>query len=534
MIFKKPYAFLIKNFKIIHLLLLAMIIIITLKYKKIVSFFSDYINSSINVYEKTASQYIPFYLILISFIIIIFGILMYSLMKKKNKPKTFYLTLLIYYILVLISLIVGRSVIKSLIDATMTQQNLRAYHDIYLILLLPSFYFVIMSFVRGFGFDVKKFNFNKDLEDLELNSEDNEEFEFVLGNQTYIYKRKIRRILRELKYYFLENKLIIYIVGGVVLGVIILSLFLNYNILDKSYSKGATTSLNGFSFKLNNSYITAHDYNGNTVSSGKKYVLIDCDIKNNNLTATAFKSEMIFLTYGAKNVYSRSSLGDVFNDIGTIYTGGVINAATTKRVIIVFEIPNSISNNKFTLNLINGSSINDNGETEYKYIKYKITPIQLDSKITSETKTVNNNLNLGEKTFYNSYINIKEAKIVSSYEYKYDICNGSDCQPYYNAETVANPSSQKLLMIDYIIKLDDNALILNSMTSKIKDEFIFNDFLNVEYNINSKSYITKVKSRINSNVTNKIFMNISNVVADSDLIYLDINTRYYHYKIKIK
>ena len=62
MIFKKPYAFLIKNFKIIHLLLLAMIIIITLKYKKIVSFFSDYINSSINVYEKTASQYIPFYL----------------------------------------------------------------------------------------------------------------------------------------------------------------------------------------------------------------------------------------------------------------------------------------------------------------------------------------------------------------------------------------------------------------------------------------------------------------------------------------
>ncbi|MDD2505678.1 MAG: hypothetical protein PHF21_05395, partial [Bacilli bacterium] len=75
--------------------------------------------------------------------------------------------------------LIALGVMNSIGEASLTQRSSLAYRDFFIILSLPQYYFLIMSIIRGIGFDVRKFNFTKDLEELEIKSEDDEEFEFV-------------------------------------------------------------------------------------------------------------------------------------------------------------------------------------------------------------------------------------------------------------------------------------------------------------------------------------------------------------------
>ena len=57
----------------------------------------------------------------------------------------------------------------------------KAYYDIARLVYYPQYFILIFSLVRTVGFDIKKFNFEKDIKELELSKEDSEEFEFVVG-----------------------------------------------------------------------------------------------------------------------------------------------------------------------------------------------------------------------------------------------------------------------------------------------------------------------------------------------------------------
>jgi hypothetical protein len=537
MVFKKPYAFLIKNFKLIHLGLLALIIFVTIKFNVIVTFFRNFSNNNLKVSEGTGSIYVSSFLYIACLLIIIFAALMFLLMKKKKKPLTFYIFVFCYYILILVMSLMAFSLINSFSSISVGSETSRLYKDLFLLLSFPNYYFIIMSFIRGFGFDVKKFNFNKDLEELEINSEDNEEFEFVLGTDSFKYKRGIHRFFRELKYYFLENKFVISIVLGSILVVILTIIIVNINFVDKKYYKGGTITANGFSYTLYNSYITSKDFNGLEVKDGYKYLLVDFSITNNSTDAQAIKMENSYLNFNGKSIYYKSSIGDVFNDIGYAYTGGVINAGSTKRLLFIFELSSSIKGSNYTFVIPTITGMNDDGTDKYEYYNYNLSPINLDSTVNNEKKNYNEQLFLGKKTFGMSYINIKSAKILSSYEYTYNVCSTSDnknCQTYYDAEKVNDPSSQKLLVIDYDLNISSDALINNSLNAKVKDKFVFDDFLKIKYKINGRYYNKGIISRINNNVKNKIFMDVSSNIASAKDVQVLIYTRYNHYYIPIK
>ena len=163
MILKKPYAFLIKNFRIIHIILSVVIIGINILYGNINNFYSGYVKGTVRDTIGLASKYIDPLLYLLLFIVITFALIMFLLMRKKQKPTFFYITLFIYYLILLIMVIIAANVMKSVETSSLTQQASRAYRDIYLIVSLPRYYFMVISIIRGIGFDVKKFNFSKDL-----------------------------------------------------------------------------------------------------------------------------------------------------------------------------------------------------------------------------------------------------------------------------------------------------------------------------------------------------------------------------------
>ena len=110
MILKRPYAFLIKYFKIIHIFLFAILSINVFKLRKIYIFFKDIVTANGNyVYvDHLAREYIPFLLILSVIIILVAVVLIYSLMKRKDKPVLYYRLFTIYSILLIVILLFYR------------------------------------------------------------------------------------------------------------------------------------------------------------------------------------------------------------------------------------------------------------------------------------------------------------------------------------------------------------------------------------------------------------------------------------------
>ena len=87
MVLRRPYAFLIKHFKLIHIILFILFAYITFKANNIVTFFKDYIlyNGSVGI-EMT--NYINTFIYIAIFLILIMSITIYYLMKYKKKWRT--------------------------------------------------------------------------------------------------------------------------------------------------------------------------------------------------------------------------------------------------------------------------------------------------------------------------------------------------------------------------------------------------------------------------------------------------------------
>ena len=223
MIIKKPYAFLIKHFRSIHLILSALVLYLLIKTHNIFKFFNDYANQGFyNYTENLISSHINFYMFICSLLIILAALFIYLLMKWKKKSTGFYITFIGYYFLLFIIFIIYFNALGNVTEGVLTVRSVRAYRDIILIFYVPQFIFLIISIVRAIGFDIKKFDFKKDLEDLDIAEEDQEEIEVTLGSQGYKIKRWFRKSIREFSYYIRENKFFFGVICAV--GLLVLTL----------------------------------------------------------------------------------------------------------------------------------------------------------------------------------------------------------------------------------------------------------------------------------------------------------------------
>ena len=530
MIFKKPYAFLIKNFKLIHVLLSVIIIFIINRFGKITGFFLDYVKGNIRNAAGLSSSYIGSLIYLAIFIVVIFALIMFLLMKNKKKPTLFYILLFSYYLLLLILTSVAGGVLNSLEEITLTQQSSRAYRDIYMILALPQYYFIIMSIIRGIGFDVKKFNFSKDLAELEIKSEDNEEFEFVLGTDTYKYKRKIRRTFREVKYYVLENKFIFTIVFGVVGTVALIGLVLNFNFFNKVYKVGSSGNIGSFTYKLTSAYETKYDYNGNLINAEKKYIVLNMVITNKSYKPLALDNIYLYLKSGENSVYHEPSLRNYFIDIGKSYINEELPPDQEKNVIFIFEIDEKTNFKKYYLNILKNIDYKE-GQAIYNYAKFKIKPTTLIDKPSNVDRQVNEVMYLGENIFDSSNIIFTKAELSNSYEYKYESCVENICNQYFDVISPTDPTTESLLVLNYKLDVSKNIGLSESMNS---DKYFFDKFLKVEYYYNNKRVIKNLNTSTPKQLQGMVFVDIPKNSLNSDVLNLLISSRNNTYIINLK
>ena len=101
MIFKKPYGFLIRHFKLIHIILTILTIYIAVRSGTVLAFFRNFISNgyTVSVYEGIASATVRPLLFLVLILVIATLITMFILLKNKNKPNKFYFFAILYYIL---------------------------------------------------------------------------------------------------------------------------------------------------------------------------------------------------------------------------------------------------------------------------------------------------------------------------------------------------------------------------------------------------------------------------------------------------
>ena len=512
MIFRKPYAFLIKYFRLINLLLSFLLIYIVHRLNLLrVIINKVYLGKATN-YSNLRSMYVNFIFYLVIVLTVLVLIIIIHLLKRKKKPYNDYLFNVIYLVIIFIYLLSVSSLFVSMDGAIIEQTTLKLYTDISLLIIIPLFYFIIKYILIAIGFNIKKFNFTKDLIELKEEANDDEEVEVIFGKNTYKYKRFIRKKVRELKYYFLENKLFISIILGVALLVLIIVSF-NANLFkSNSVNVKTTFSASGFNYRVIDCYETSNNLVGKNILKDYKFVISKVNIKNLSTEPKQVDLKKIRLIYGNDYVYATSYYNKYFVDLGYPYDNSDITSDNDGDYLLIFKVPSEYKSNNYKIKFYNGLFYDeDDINGSYKTVKIKAKKIDIAKSIVNFDlkNTIRFKENLG-----NSNLVINDYKINSVF---IDGSNSSVVKPVDINST--------LLILDYKMVIDENYL-------KQKKDF-FNKFITVTYNVgeNKKEFNNVVVSEITDNT---VLLSVPLEVASADNLSLNIIFRDKKYVLKLK
>lgn len=520
MIFRKPYAFLIKNFRKIHILLFILSLYIFYKQNQILTFVKEYISlGSYSFSLESIDSKINFglYTILIS-IIVISTALMWLLYYKK-KPWKAYLIVIAEYILMFTAFAITKSFFASYSTETVVSGVYTA-RDLLNIAGITQYLVFIFLIIRIMGVDLNKFSFNTDKEFLELNSSDREEFEISFNIDRHSLHRTFNRLKRNIKYFYVEHK---YACNIFLIGLLVLTLGYSYyyfGVIHKSYKENEVLNTGAYSISIKNSYITDKDLSGEKIEKGNKFVIINLVMKNNsdktiepNLDRFHLINSTIDTTY---SIYYNNYFSDLGNPVSAKMN---LNPKKEKEFYMVFSVKENLKNNNFVLYY---QELGGKSDSYLRKIKLKLKDVskiekgkeyKIGDNITFEYVAKNNkeiiieNSEFLDKTQYNRYIctstgcNINPIELSSSPGYKIlkidfsssdfegldfiDFCKKYGKIKYENSkgkETYHN-------MIDAVqVKYEGKEVFL-----KVSDEVANSKNLSLVYTLRNKRYIIKIK-----------------------------------------
>lgn len=510
MVLKKPYAFLIKYFKIINLVLVLLFSFLAYRLYLIRNVISEIYFGKITNYSSLNYEYIGFKMFLLMFFIItIIGVILLLLFKKK-KPLNDYLYGLIYLFVIVCYLLFVTNLFFTLNETIIEQVDLRLYRDIAFLIIIPLVYFIIKYLLLVIGFNINKFNFTNDIIELQQDEKDNEEVEINFDKNTYKYKRKIRRSIREFKYYLLENKFILTIILSVIV-IAILFTFFSINLFNKDKVRvNENFNAGGFNYRILNVYETEYDLNYNKIKDDSKFVIMMVNVRNNSI-ASSIDFKRIRLLFDNDYVYANNYFNKYFLDYGVPYDNQILKTNEPYNYIFIFKVPKTYNSNKYVIKFYDRLLLEDNDfKGSYKEINVKAKEDNKDRNV--KNLSLNENVIFNKNKYGNSNFTLMSYDIKSNYVYKTD-----------NISTVVRDKdiNKKLLIVDYILELDDNYMLSDYFVNH-KD--FFNKFVSISYYYNGKEK-TYNKIEAIGNVDNKIMLSIPFEIEKAESINFILNFR---------
>ena len=440
MIIRKPYAFLIKNFKKIHIALLILSIYVASKLVDVSDFVGEFLKyGTYDLYANPVSRHISSGLNFSLLFIAGFSIALIILLKHKNKPWKIYLIplieyLILYFVLIMIKGFFGNY--TTYVEVT----DLRLSRDllnIFMIGQVPAIYVFIM---RSFGLDVKKFNFNSDAEFLELSEEDREEFEISVSIDKNTIKRQWKKLLRHLNYFYLEHKIIC---RTLVVILCLVSVFKVYDyifVTNKSYAEGEFYNIDGLSIVVNNTYYSQFDYKGDIISDKNNFVVVDLTIVNRgaprkiNMSYFHLKnSNMDYVT--TKNLYATEfqDLGVTYKDVKELKRDEKIN------FIIIYKVDKKLNPNNFVLYY-------QETHNDASLRKYKLKVKNLDKKLKNEEYKLGDNFSINIFNL-NDEVSFDNVEVENQFDYRLFKCGREFCET--TLDKVVAPEGEKIVKISF-------------------------------------------------------------------------------------
>lgn len=535
MIIKKPYAFLIKKFRWIHGILFAMLVFLAIKSINIYTFFSDYATNHYYVMSSMlASEYIDLTLFVVTILAVLVSALIYFILSLKNKDRKTYVFLCLYYIILFVYFIYMLSIFQNLQSKSLGIETVRAIRDISVIVSLPQIVFLFIICGRTLGFNLKQFDFKKDLEEMQIDTKDYEEVEVEFGKNNYKTARFLRKTLRLTKYFILENKFIVTVLASIIVLATSLAIFVNIKIYNVSYNENVEILANNVYYTVMSSYVTDKDINDNVITKDKKYVLIK--IKANNKTTTNYNlyRETFRLELNNTMLIPTFGLDNKFIDVGKTYSPFEIKSGETKEFIIVFELDNSVNQSEFILKIKNYDYGNFTAlESEYKDIN--IVPKYIDHDEDYGKLYLPIRLNLEETMLGKTNIVLNSYEIATTFKEKYEYCieeNNCMINTYIVKPISTGKGNLSVLKLRGTLDLDED-LYMNKYITNLGD--LLSYFGKISYRYRGKyktASITKIPTKLKTDEYS--YVEVPSELAEANKIEIILTIRGIKYTLVLK
>lgn len=536
MILKRPYAFLVKHFRLIHAILLLCFSFLIVKSWDVISFFGSYIKNKQEVdnVNTLAETYVTSSIYIVSFIVLIIcGVIIY-LLRYKKKPIVFYL-----YIAIVDVILLGLFYFLSsfLYDFQFSLPDLRVANivrDVFRAVTIVQIPIIIICFVRTIGFDVKKFDFKKDILDLGIQQSDNEEYEFELSYDKDVFKEKLNKKIRMFKYFYKENRFVFTAIEIVVSVVVIVSVVVFINSIEKVYKEGDTFDVGNLKIQVLESYKINSDTFGEPFNSKYFYVITKVRFTNKTNAKTTINTSNMKVSYSSDASASvNTDYSNKIKDFGVIYASQTLNPLETRDFIFAFEIPNEYYDESFKFKYLESLTYESN-EMNYEYLKVKLSPTEFETegKIV-DTKQLGEELVFKDSIVGNSKLKINDIKINDNFYYKVVKCTKGNCINRTSAISAKQNDKFDLtvMRLNYDLVFDDEKL----GKGYYNPDFIV-DHGTIRFEINGKMHDNRIALvDVTPYMTNNyLYIVVRDKLKQADKIYLDLTLRdkVYTYIIK--
>ncbi len=515
MIFRKPYAFLIKNFRKIHFALIFLCAYIFYKHLQTYNFVKEYVNlEAYSSILESIDGYTSFLSYFCMFLVIVIALLLMITLMRKQKPWKLYLIIVGEYILMLFAFSMTTSFFHTY-DNTTAVTEILVVRDLLLLSSFPQYLVFIILFIRATGMDLNKFSFTTDKEFLEMDSSDREEVEvsFELDKNTIL--RNFRKLKRNFRYFFIEHKYILTILFTFGFLFIAGYTYYYFGIVHKVYKEGQILRASDYEINILHAYLTDKDYRG-TLLDKDHYIILELSVKNNG-SKRVMDVERFHLINHDQDIISNNLYDNEFKDLGNPYTKLEFKPGKTYQFLLIFKAKEELDISKF--NLFYQEYISAN-KTYLRKIKLNLEDLrtihdtpevslnkEVEMKILDKTKKVEfNQMQLGPTFSYNYY------------SCDYDFC-GNQVE-----ERSSDPGYQML-------KVDFTSLDFNG------EQFIdfSENYGRIKYKIGKKWKTIDMDSALTKKPLNKsLYLKVPEEVTTSSEIKLEYTIRNNRYTFRLR
>lgn len=504
MVFRKPYGFLVKHFKFIHLILVGLYIYLAIKVNQIFNFYNNFALG--NASKLEAISHVTNYYIIAIVLSIMICLIVYALMRYKKKPRLLYLILIALYLVVAFMIQTSYHGLHTIYISVLDTKTVRLYRDILQIMIWVQYVSIIVVLIRGLGFDIKKFNFVKDLEDLNIEVSDEEEVELTFGG-TETAQRKIHRGFREFKYYYLENKIFIHIILGILLVVCIGTFTIQNEIIHKKYRENEAFSTEEFTFQVLNSYITVKDYQGHVVGlEDSSFVVIRMSLGANRVKRE-FNTSNLILKVNHHSYSCSKKYVSYFSDLGTPYLGQIIGGNTS--YIFVYSVSNEDLDKKMELVYAEDKTVS-------------LSPVYLDKMQQPKNYQLNERIDFTQSVLRSGYLQISsyELKEAFSYSYTYVVLE----KEYTGSLSI---QSDKNVILHLLMEL--------TYPNQLTNYMFLSQYAKLKYKRDDQEYVSiHFNDQTPGDYKDGIYVAVDPEVLNASQIWIEINIRGKQYIYHLK